>query len=483
MSNAKRSNRTAPSTRTAARPAGRSGIFATLASPLRAAGSSAPAVGRARLPLLAALIAATATLLFAAAPTTAAAFECEPPAASFSLCNFEATFTGPPSEAALAEDPLSLGPVLTQAGAHPFAMTTSFEISGKENSEGGVQLNEAVRDVLLRLMPGFAGSPTAVPTCSAADFLNRVELVDGLLGSDCPDSAAVGVVANLLSAKSTPLPVYSAVYNLEPAPGAVSKLGFWSGSVPITIDVGLSERPPYQVIAGPTDIPQLVEVVGSQFTLWGVPADPRHDPLRGRCLEGTGDSTKKFNCHLSLTKTPFLTMPRACAGPLASAYSARSWLGSLDAGVTLTHDEFGNPQGMTGCGPLGFAPEITATPDLQGRHQPHRPRLLPRRQRRRPHQPHRPRRLRHRKGRRHPARGDDRQPLPGRRPRRLHAKPTSPRETLAAAPGEGCPQASKIGTPRGRNPAARGQAAQGLPLRRQALRKPRSATPSSPSTS
>jgi len=317
-------------------------------------------------PVLAAIAAAT-SLALAASPASGAEFDCEPEVPAFGLCNFNVTFSGPDGEN------------LTQAGAHPFAMTTSFEVSGKKTKEGGVLLTEAIKDALFTLMPGFIGSPDAVPTCSAADFLNRIENPleegHGLFISSCPNDAAVGVVANQLGNKTTSQTVHSAVYNLEHSPGKASKLGFWSGSVPITIDVELDEEAPNPVVAGPTDVPQLIEVVGSEFTLWGVPADERHAPLRGQCIDGTGKSDGI--CEVSVTETPFLTMPRACRGPLASSFAADSWthpgallpngrpdLADLHwvTGEALTHDEFGNPQGISGCGALGFSPEVSTVP-------------------------------------------------------------------------------------------------------------------------
>jgi hypothetical protein len=275
-----------------------------------------------------------------------------PAQAAFGLHEFDVTFTGPKGE------------LLNEAGAHPFAMTTSFRINGQETGKGGEEPEEAVRDLLATQMPGFAANPTVVPTCSTADFLTPThfgEVKENL--SNCPDGAAVGEVANQLASEIAKDTVTTAVYNLEPAPGFAAKLGFWTGGVPVTIDASLSEEAPNLVIAGPTNIPQLVEVMGSAFTLWGVPADPRHDPLRGRCLKFDGTSLGK--CHVSIAEVPFITMPRNCDGPLASSYHALSWLGSKDEGEALTHDEAGNPQGMSGCGSLLFAPRISAAPSAR----------------------------------------------------------------------------------------------------------------------
>jgi hypothetical protein len=270
-----------------------------------------------------------------------------PASAAFGLHDFDVIFTNPKGE------------IVSQAGAHPFAMTTSFRVNGEETAEGGEFPDEAIRDALFTQMPGFTGIPSAVPACSAADFFT-LNGESGVSSSNCPDAAAVGVVANQLASKNAKGIIYSAVYNLEPSPGVAAKLGFWAGGVPVTIDADPSEDSPNLIVAGPTNIPQLVEVMGSEFTLWGIPADPAHDPLRGKCINISGESTGK--CHVSIAEVPFITMPRSCESPLRSTYNALSWLGSTDTGEVFTHDEVGNPQEMTGCGALTFSPHISTAP-------------------------------------------------------------------------------------------------------------------------
>ena len=273
--------------------------------------------------------------------------------AAFGLHDFDVTFTGPKGE------------ILTQAGEHPFAMTTSFRVNGEKTGKGGEEVDEAIRDALFTQMPGFAASPTAVPTCSTADFftISPNPKVKGEQLSSCPDSAAVGIVANQLSSETSEFVFSSAVYNLETSPGMAGKLGFWVGGIPVTIDADLSEESPNLIVAGPTNTPQLVAVTGSEFTLWGVPVDPAHDPMRGGCVKV--DGTSAGECDVSIAEVPFITMPRNCNGPLTTTYHALSWLGSEEDGKVETHDEAGNPQGMTGCGALAFAPRISAQPSAR----------------------------------------------------------------------------------------------------------------------
>jgi hypothetical protein len=278
-----------------------------------------------------------------------AAFAAAAPAsAAFGLHDFDVTYTGPKGE------------ILSQAGAHPFAMTTSFRVNAQPTPEGGELPDEAVKTAIFTQMPGFVAAPPVVPVCSTADFLTRND-ESGIALSSCPDSSAVGVVANQLASKKGKATAYAAVYNLEPSPGVAARFGFWAAGIPVTIDGNLSEASPNLIEAEAADISQLVEVVGSKFTLWGVPADPAHDALRGRCIDVNGNSTG--NCHVSIAEVPFITMPRACGGPLLSTYFATSWLfGSTTEGEAETHDESGNPQGMSGCGALTFNPHLSAQP-------------------------------------------------------------------------------------------------------------------------
>jgi hypothetical protein len=329
------------------------------------------------------LLAATLTLALlaalGAATSPAAEFECPPESAEsecFGLHDVDLVFTGENGEDLTKVGPPQ-GEVLSQAGEHPFEMTISFDVNGKPAGEGGeVPFFGAIRDALFTLMPGFAGSPTAVPACSTADFLSPNPESKELI-PNCPDSAAVGVVAfRLTGHEGGHATLYAAVYNIEPSPGVTARLGFLATGIPVTVDAGLSEEPPNLIVSGPTNTPQLVEFMGSVFTLWGVPADPVHDPLRGDCLKTASGESNGNKCPASVEETPFLTMPRNCDGPLPTTYHALSWApynaatetflpAATDEGEVLTHDEAGNPQGMSGCGLLAFAPRISAQPSAR----------------------------------------------------------------------------------------------------------------------
>jgi hypothetical protein len=271
-----------------------------------------------------------------------------PAQGAFGLEEFDVTFTD-------AE-----GNTASQAGSHPFRMTTSLRFNPNES---GVPF-ETVKDILVRQVPGFLGNPSAVPLCETADFLTPVTLGSRGTIPNCPDSTALGVIGSTLAAKGSPgATAFGATYNLEPPPGVAAKLGFWINALPVTLEAGVEESPPYRLIAGPTNISQVLEVLASEVVLWGTPADPVHDPLRGRCLDPpTGTSLGE--CPADLSEVPFLTLPRACEGPLETSYKVDSWQkpGFWVEGSATTHDAVGNPLGMTGCGKLDFGPEVGVQP-------------------------------------------------------------------------------------------------------------------------
>ena len=280
------------------------------------------------------------------------------------------------------------GSPATQAGSHPYQMTTTVYF----NKLSPNRPDEEFKDGTFAQIAGLVGDPDAVPRCSTADFLTfSVHRV-----TQCPDSTAVGTARTQVEV----IAPSSAVYNLVPPPGVAEKLGFIVAQTPVTIEVGLKDRPPYNVNAVLINTPQSVGALASVLTLWGDPADPSHDPYRGNCVSSVNqDATPVIplgefpalpsygNCTTNAPSVPLLTLPRACEGPLTTSYAIDSWQhpgtllpdGEPDlsdpnwvSGSLPTHDdaEPPSPLGMTGCAKLGFAPSITAQPDHQGSHSP-----------------------------------------------------------------------------------------------------------------
>jgi len=348
-----------------------------------------------------------------------------------------------------------LGEPERRAGSHPFAMRTSFEVNSKEHPEKGVPVVDgALRNLEVIAPAGFTGNPTAVPRCETLDFLTEDEG-----HPSCADSAAVGVLTvkvrggkGIVGEETVP------IYNLRPSPGVAGKLGFWVAGVPNTLDVRASHQYPYNIVASLSNASQAVEVLSAVTTLWGNPADPVHDPDRGSCAYENTPGT----CPAKIPVRPFITLPRSCTGPLITTFKAESWWSGepLTPGPPAFFAQSVESPGMISCSGLGFAPEVEALPTTEDAESPSGldfnidvddPGLG------------------------HPAgqAASDIQKTVVTFPEGLTANPSlaeglatcSPQdlenETLTSLPGEGCPQASKIGTIEAETPILEGKILKG----------------------
>lgn len=256
--------------------------------------------------------------------------------AAFGLDEFDVTFT--------SED----GSPAVQAGSHPFAFTTSL----KTNVSGG-EPQGRLRELFLDEIPGLMAAPNASPRCTAEDFDT---LDEGM--NDCPDATAVGIFE---SASGEPDNWTTApVFNLVPPSGVLLRLGFRvAGAANAIVDFELSPEPPYRLLASIGEIPEVVELFAAELQLWGVPASPLHDALRGRCgVEGG-------SCPANVAQQPFLTLPTSCLGPQETFYEALSWEGDEGSGSAFTHDGADDPLGFGGCGSLAFDPKVALAPTTE----------------------------------------------------------------------------------------------------------------------
>jgi hypothetical protein len=267
------------------------------------------------------------------------------------------------------------GSPATLAGSHPFAAVTVFKTQTFLGEDGLAHLTGALKDLRVTTPVGLVGIPAATPRCSGVDFANINKNIEPPLPS-CSDDTVVGYVtatpsffplepARVDGASAFPL------YNLQPPPGAAAKFGFVALGVPITLDAKLTEAPPYRVLVSGLNLPQPLLLYGSSATFWGNPTAAVHDPLRGSCLkeelapDGSPQS-KGSLCPVTpgTQEEAFLTLPRACAGPLETEYLADSWEEPLTQVLTtsLTHDdaEPPNPIGFEGCEDLEFDPGTQA---------------------------------------------------------------------------------------------------------------------------
>jgi hypothetical protein len=252
------------------------------------------------------------------------------------------------------------GKAVTAAASHPYQYSTSFAVNldpAPAGAEGPfVPAGGNLKEVEVALPPGFLANPTATVRCSAQQF-NTTHGANGEGGvffpNECPDSAAVGL-AYPLQTEGDPRLGLVPVFNLIPPKGMPVQLGFQPlVGVPVFIDTALRSGPEgLSAHAFVHNIPEAKRLTASLITIWGTPADPSHDALRGLCAQGGG------SCPANLTPVrPFLRLPSSCQIPLTTTMSFDSWLHP----GTFAGASFSEPA-PTACDQPDFTPTIEARP-------------------------------------------------------------------------------------------------------------------------
>lgn len=239
----------------------------------------------------------------------------------------------------------------TQAGGHPYALTTTL-IFNTEEANGRTFPVRDPKDVVVDLPPGLIGDPQAIPRCSRTLF--------DISSSHCPASTQVGIARLHLYGGEE---FVDDVFNLVPEAGQSAEFGL---STPAgahflltahVVRVHTSEGERYTLAVADYNIP-IVELFSVEITFWGVPADSRHNAQRGlECSLGsvcTGGNEQSGDPLI-----PFLTLPTDCKDePPTASVSTDSWEDPaklVAAATTLP--------AVTGCNALSFDPTIALEPD------------------------------------------------------------------------------------------------------------------------
>jgi hypothetical protein len=252
----------------------------------------------------------------------------------------------------------------TQAGSHPWEITTSFAFNTTV-LQGETVPVEDVRDIKVQLPAGLAGNPSAVPQCRQEEL------------PVCPAASQIGDLTINSSLVNGFGEVMVPVYNMVPPAGEPAQFAAPVLIVPVFIDVHVRTGGDYGVTASLSNVSSILQFYESKLTLWGVPADPGHDAMRGeQCFNGSfcfggGKSDP-------VAPAPFLTTPSLCGGPLTTSAAVDSWQHPGRVGADgapdlsdpswkqasfVTHDGSGAPVGVDGCSRLGFSPSASVQPD------------------------------------------------------------------------------------------------------------------------
>ena len=248
------------------------------------------------------------------------------------------------------------GSVDTQAGSHPFAVTTSFSFpySQQPDPRGNHVAVESVKDIAVDLPAGLIGNPAGMSQCPQED-LNKFT-------DSCPAASQVGQLGLYLQTVAN---VTVPIYNMVPNPGEPAQFAGTVAGVNVYIDFHVRSGGDYGLTATLSDVLSAIPFSSSSLTIWGVPADPAHDAQRGQICQQ--DSCNNGGLSAGVLPRPLLTLPTWCAGPQATSLSVDTWQhpGVLTTASSVSHDGSGNPVGIDGCNTLQFNPSISVQPDTE----------------------------------------------------------------------------------------------------------------------
>jgi len=269
----------------------------------------------------------------------------------------------------------------TQAGSHPYEATTTFKLKTKVDEETGATIPEGddIKDTVVNLPAGFAGDPNAVPYCSEATLIATTL---------CPTDTVVGVVHLRVTVEERVEDVYFLpIYNMAPGRGQVALFAFHVGE-PLElltfIHVHVRSTSDYGVTATVSAITQIAQTLEGTVTLWGVPANSRHDPYRGQTQGEVAGGPEGYGCMVMSTGVSggecpsdappraFLTNPSACSGqPLTTTFDVDSWANpgqSTAGGEPILSDPnwltyAAESPALEGCEKLVFDPSLMVMPE------------------------------------------------------------------------------------------------------------------------
>jgi hypothetical protein len=252
------------------------------------------------------------------------------------------------------------GPV-TRAGAHPFQVSGTIQFNSGTLTPGATRDTTEVeqpaqpRNLHFALPAGLVGKAVGVPVCEGSDFFG------GSLVNECPDESAVGVASvTIIEPGSVGFRRFAVpLFNLRPARGEPARFGFTAAGVPLVIDLGLDPDNKYRLIADIKNATQLPVFLSGTLALWGTPGDPRHDSSRG------------WNCtyqlaHLGPCERPtglgedaFIREPVLCGAARDFTVATEPW-NSAPGAVIARAASISGP--LAGCNNVPFDPSIEATP-------------------------------------------------------------------------------------------------------------------------
>jgi hypothetical protein len=251
----------------------------------------------------------------------------------------------------------SVGVTTTQAGAHP-----DFNVSFELNTEASGLLPATTQTITTELPPGLLANPTAVPQCTMAQLVGT-EVENPANTTGCPQASQVGIATVKLFNSAGIHTVGEPIFNMVPGPGEPARFGLFAEVYPVVIDAQLrsSGPQPYGATATIDGIATLIPLLSSDATFWGVPADESHDEERLTAYEAAHSGSPETPDHKrssGLPLSPFTRNPTLCAAAQTVRFTAAAY--ALPG--QIPSEALAPLSPNTGCGQLDFSPSLALHP-------------------------------------------------------------------------------------------------------------------------
>ena len=254
-----------------------------------------------------------------------------------------------------------------QAGNHPDAIVTVFNIDTAVDSQGAVYPDGNLRHAIAATPPGLIPNPNAVSNCANVGIL---------LEERCPLDSMVGRIGLSFSFFGGVSEYKVPMYNMAPRPGTPGEVAFSFVGFPIYLTGSIRSDDDYGLNVSSNNISQGLPLVGVKLTFWGVPGDPSHDisrcaqpeALSGDCVGTPGDPIKGPNPWPNAKSVAYLTNPTSCTEDegLPFDLGVVSWQQPpQEDELTFTTHAPGEPSvpvGSTRCDLVPFSPDIAVQP-------------------------------------------------------------------------------------------------------------------------
>jgi hypothetical protein len=253
------------------------------------------------------------------------------------------TVSAVPAGFGIAPGSLIVAASTRQAGAHP-DLTTAFTLStvGFNTPAGNL------KDVKVDLPPGLVGNTIGMPRCPSKEVSAYPAI--------CPTDTIVGTAITTVQSGYGPgRAIPSPVFSITPSPGEPAAFEFKAVFIPVRLDTSVLSDGNYAVRVTSADLSEVLPVLASEVTIWGVPADHEGPGPLYYGLLGGPLSDGPFP---GRTRVPLLSNPTQCAEPLTEELSADAW------GAPGVFDSQSVSMGTpSGCSTLAFSGALSMLPD------------------------------------------------------------------------------------------------------------------------